>query len=317
MNVLPPEGAGSTEYHSNDCALDFLTVRHACPKGIYLTALPDDSTQWEGVLFARQGPYSPAILRFQIIFSEEYPRKPPIIVFTTDVFHPLVSPLTTYTFSNQDTETDTVSASDQHRLPPGAFSLRHGFPECFSKSSASRVESGSIMAETGLSPLTNEPSSVPIAFGGPEVAQGSPHIAVILYYLRAAFTVEEVLDSVSLESAANPAAWHAWRTFRSKSSAKANSVRSKSEAGLSPVEALKQQPGGARSPGEWNWNGVWEDRVRKSIQNSVSEQAMFKKPGLSEDSIQFIDVDGDTIGKNVPWTPKLNQTPTSHNSGSP
>ena len=105
---------------------------------------------------------------------------------------------------------------------------------------------------------------------------------MILYYLRAAFTSEQVLDSVPQDSAANSAAWHAWKAFRSKTAARTDAIRSKAE---NPVETLKQQPGGARSPGEWNWNGVWEDRVRKSIRSSISEQAIFKQPGLSEDTV--------------------------------
>lgn len=311
MNGSSLDSITSVEYHSNNRALDFLTVRNACPKGIYLTVLPGDSTLWEGVLFARKGPYYPAILRFQISFPEEYPQKPPLVVFTTDVFHPLVSPLTTYTFSNQDTETETVSASDQHRLPPGAFSLRHGFPECFNRSSVSRAEVHNLMADTGMSPMTSESVSAPFSPIGNEQMRESPHVAVILYYLRAAFTVDEVLDSVPLEAAANPAAWHAWRTYRSKADGRAHNTRAKPEVGGGAVEGLKQQPGGARSPGEWNWNGVWEDRVRKSIKNSISEQAMFKKPGMSDDSIQFIDIDAESISKAVPWTSQLPPPRTS------
>lgn len=257
------------------------------------------------------------------------------MIFTSDVFHPLVSPLTTYTYSNQDPEAETVSASDQYRLPPGAFSLRHGFPECFTKAPTRQSALGSVIANTGMSPLSKAEFIPGIGLGvdaNNEPPATSPHIAVILYYLRAAFTREDVLDSVSQEAAANPAAWHAWRTSRAKTDSRNNSVRSKSEAGLNTVENLRQQPGGARSPGEWNWDGVWEDRVRKSIQNSMSEQAMFKRPGLSEDSvsqcnvlfvhpltsqIQFIDVDDETIGKAVPWTPHINQTPIFNTSDTP
>lgn len=123
--------------------------------------------------------------------------------------------------------------------------------------------------------------------GGSQTASGpgsrehqrAPHVTELLQYMRIVFDTEEVLDSIPLDAAANAGAWHAWQSYRSKSSSQAASLarqaggerQASTERSLSP----RQQPGGARRPGEWNWQGVWEDRVRRSIQNSLSEPALF------------------------------------------
>ncbi|KAI1042900.1 hypothetical protein LB505_001027 [Fusarium chuoi] len=56
------------------------------------------------------------------------------------MFHPLITPLTTYMYTTDIQESGTVSASDQERLPPGGFSLRHGFPDWFGRGRRSMVE---------------------------------------------------------------------------------------------------------------------------------------------------------------------------------
>lgn len=217
------------------------------------------------------GPYANAILRFQISFPEDWPDRAPIITFLQDVFHPLVTPLTTYTYSTRERGTDTVSAADQEKLPPGGLVLREGFPEWFG-GSASTTEARESEA------------------GGEEPADDKentfrpPHIVEVLHYLRLAFSVPEILDEVPLASAANPSAWHAWRSHRAKyfgerarspivKSPTVGSVSEASEGSLSPQS--KQQPGGARRPGEWNWTGVWEERVRKVVHTSRAESALF------------------------------------------
>lgn len=85
----------------------------------------------------KAGPYANAVLRFRIDFSEDYPGRPPVLTFISDVFHPLVTPVTTYTHSTRDPGTDTLSSADEGRLPPGGFALRHGFPEWFETSAVS------------------------------------------------------------------------------------------------------------------------------------------------------------------------------------
>jgi hypothetical protein len=63
------------------------------------------------------------------------------VIFTTDIFHPLIVPLTTYTFTTGSSSDDPVSARDEERLPPGGFSLRHGFPHWFGRTQRSPTDS--------------------------------------------------------------------------------------------------------------------------------------------------------------------------------
>lgn len=163
--------------------------------------------------------------------------------------------MTTYTYTTQDTGTDTVSASDDERLPPGGFSLSHGFPQWYRRQPTSDNE---------------------------EFLQPLPVIVEVLFYLRNAFTSNTLLDSIPLEAAANPGAWHAWQSYMVKEGrAPIQSVAQ--DSNQSP--GARQQPGGARKPGEWNWDGVWEDRVRKGIRASVSEHSIYRIVGPSEDLV--------------------------------
>src|SRR5436190_18841862 len=114
------------------------------------------------------GPYASAILRFQVRFPPSYPDLPPLVTFNTDIFHPLLVPLTTYTFTTGSSDTDTVSATDEERLPPGGFSLRHGFPHWFGRArrsatnsaASSRNVSESTPGNTGLPTLGAEVDKV-------------------------------------------------------------------------------------------------------------------------------------------------------------
>lgn len=271
------------------------SLRHACPKGVYVAPVPDEPLLWSGTLFVRKGkwrplfdacllprtrsyhstfpgPYASAILRFQIAFADNYPRRPPVITFQSDVFHPLVTPLTTYTYSTRDSGAgaDPQSAADEQRLPPGGLSLRHGFPEWF--------EAGNGTTEHEVPHVSDGVEQHPSADH-----RRPPHVVELLQYLRIAFDTEEVLDSIPLDAAANAGAWHAWRSYRAKSISRATPIaRAPGEVKQPSIErslSPRQQPGGARRPGEWNWQGVWEDRVRKSIQASVSEPVLFGGDG--------------------------------------
>lgn len=91
---------------------------------------------------ATKGAYAPAVLRFQIHFPESYPQLPPLITFASDIFHPLVTPLTTYMYTTDIQDNGTVSATDDERLPPGGFSLRHGFPDWFGRGNGALREVG-------------------------------------------------------------------------------------------------------------------------------------------------------------------------------
>ena len=168
--------------------------------------------------------------------------------------------------------------------------LKEGFPEWYDQSgggsssskasevTASTKQQGDQSTAAGESGgETQEPTATPAS---------PPHIVKVLQYLRLAFCAPEIVDSVPLSSAANPSAWHAWRSYRAKAlgeqrsqspaalpGAAAASGDASSDRSLSPRAA--QQPGGARRPGEWNWSGVFEDRVRKVVASSRADATVF------------------------------------------
>lgn len=151
--------------------------------------------------------------------------------------------------------------------------LKEGFPEWFAANAGKKDEDEQTASE------------------GAEAAAAThdapPHIAEVLQYLRLVFSAPEITDGVPLSSAANPSAWHAWRSHRAKvlgenraqSPAKSLNGDASSDGSLSPRTA---QPGGARRPGEWNWSGVWEDRVRKVIAASRAEGTLFGGGGAGD-----------------------------------
>jgi len=66
------------------------SVRQHCPLGIY--TVPSESIfDWDGVLFVHQGYYADSVLKFRLTFPHDFPERPPVIYFVTDVFHPLIS----------------------------------------------------------------------------------------------------------------------------------------------------------------------------------------------------------------------------------
>lgn len=116
---------------------------------------------------------------------------------------------------------------------------------------------------------------------------GAVDIARVLYYMRSAFDSEILLDKVPLEAAGNPGAWHAWQAHRAKMSAQAPSAVASGRNQGSPSSLTGQQPGGARRPGQWNWEGVWEERVKKGINASISQQALYSS-GQDADLVGFV-----------------------------
>lgn len=244
------------------------------------------------------GPYATAVLRFYISFPDTYPALPPLVTFSTDIFHPLITPLTTYMYTTDIQEGGTVSATDEERLPPGGFSLRHGFPGWFGRGSKSRLPAGqpptvqtpprtSRALSRGPDSNTSTPNSKIAASPESSVGRGGgtggsqdstasqPYMDVhkveistfeVLSYIRSTFDDENVLDSVPLEAAGNPGAWHAWRTHRG-------------------YHTLPEGDPSARKPGEWNWEGVWEERVKKGITASLSEQVLFGGQGGADDTV--------------------------------
>lgn len=223
-----------------------------------------------------------------------------------------------------------MSATDEERLSPGGFSLRHGFPAWFgrasSRRSAERARGGSAQTPSGgglESPGSGRMGDSPGASGGTagqssERRKSDISTFDVLRYIRSTFDDEEVLDSVPLEAAGNPGAWHAWRSYRVKSGKMLNvdAVGEKMawHEGLSEGEEEKRRqggyqrlPGGSsspmanRRPGEWSWDGVWEVRVKRGVESSVAEAALFGKDA-GDDLIRFLSMEGEeveTIKENI------------------
>ncbi|PFH60269.1 hypothetical protein XA68_11189 [Ophiocordyceps unilateralis] len=255
---------------------EFVSLKQACPEGVFVSLTPGDATLWTAVLFVRDGPYAQAVLRFQISFPDAFPALPPLVTFSTDMFHPLISPLTTYMYTTDIQVNGTVSARDEERLPPGGFSLRHGFPHWFGR--GRRPPPGE---QTFASPSA-QTSRAPSTVGSPEsaarVAPGSKRtrtqrvsIYQILKYIRSSFDDEEVLDSLPLEAAGNPGAWHAWRTHRRALGRLADAKPTTETSSRDSIQAP-----------EWNWDGVWEDRVTKGIAASISDPVLYGSTGPDE-----------------------------------
>lgn len=198
------------------------------------------------------------------------------MTFSTDVFHPLLTPLTTYTHTTASSDTDTVSATDDERLPPGGFSLRHGFPHWFGRARrsivSSREVSGPAVDSTAqaVTPVRSAVENATSGGSGSSPPATGVSIVTILNYIRSTFSEEAVLDSISLEAAANPGAYHAWRAYRGPALS--------AQQSLSPVSATSGEGstlGRNRRPGEWNWDGVWEERVKRAVNASLSESVLY------------------------------------------
>jgi hypothetical protein len=117
-------------------------------------------------------------------------------------------------------------------------------------------------------------------------------IVKVLAYLRSSFEEPEVLDNLPLEAAANPGAWHAWRSYRGLPKAASRAVNpAQGEAGKGPTMMQKQ-------PGDWNWEGVFEKRVKGAIEVSISDAVLFgsSRPGAQgNDTIRFRKLDDEQL----------------------
>lgn len=181
------------------------------------------------------------------------------MTFSTDVFHPLIAPLTTHTHTPSPVDADSSTASEDARLAPGVFSLRHGFPSWFAHSRSNTTGTRNFSGSTDDSAIS---SSTPV-----QEEPRDPKISIIqiLRYIVSSFSNEELLDSITLNCAANAGAYHAWRTFRGNNGPGGNrSDRTENHAA-----------GRSRRPGEWNWEGVWEARIKKGVSTSLSEAVLY------------------------------------------
>ncbi|UKZ73967.1 hypothetical protein TrVFT333_001621 [Trichoderma virens FT-333] len=262
---------------------EFAGLKQACPEGVFVSLTPGDPSLWSAVLFVRHGPYAPAVLRFQILFPDAYPRAPPLVTFSTDIFHPLITPLTTHMYPTS-VENDG-STAERPRLPPEASAWSTAF------------QSGLVV-----------PNDWQLEAATAAVSEGAHRHQHRLQ--------SEVLDTVPLAAAGNPGAWHAWRTHRRKQrkaldeNIKSNRLSRLSilsdlqpkgdaseqgDAIASDARSIASQSTMAREPGEWNWDGVWEDRVKKGVASTLTESVLYGASGISDDMIHFLALEEGTI----------------------
>lgn len=219
-----------------------------------------------------------------------------------------------YTTDIQDS--GTVSATDEERLPPGGFSLRHGFPAWFGRASRRRQNQQQQIPQTparttGGGSVTGSDVDVPnsvasispmstLTSDGKNIARVP--IYEVLRYIRSTFDEPEVLDMVPLDAAGNPGAWHAWRAHRlrngvvfpspAKEEKGENASAGENEDGDDAVPEGYQRlaggtssPNATRRPGEWNWDGVWEVRVAKGIAASSSDPVLYGNTSIGDDLV--------------------------------
>ena len=107
-----------------------------------------------------------------------------------------------------------------------------------------------------------------------EAAAEHASIPEVLAYLKATFEDPILLDELPLEAAAHPGAWHAWRSHRGLSKDSTNAISpANNERSQSPTADLQTRPS------DWNWEGVWKNRVTIGIENSLSDPVLYGPKG--------------------------------------
>ncbi|KAI9708877.1 MAG: hypothetical protein M1828_002581 [Chrysothrix sp. TS-e1954] len=261
-------------YRQQNLLVEFASLKHVQPQGLYLSLTPGDSTLWSGILFVRKGPYAPAVFRFRISFPSSYPLNPPLITFVSDAFHPLLAPLTTASFGSSFPGTDSDASASEVRLPPGAFSLSHGFPQWRQRRGSIRDTTSAKQATPNTSPRQPRTERGDSVFEDPKI-----HVVDVLQYMRSSFEDESILDNLPFEAAGNAGAWYAWRAHRAKAGVKFDAA----SASNGHRRQSSKEKAGPRHPSEWNWEGVWVARARKAVQASLSEPALYGTGGVDRD----------------------------------
>lgn len=110
----------------------------------------------------------------------------------------------------------------------------------------------------------------------------------VLRYMRSAFDDESVLDAVQLPNSGNPGAWHAWRTHRTDNGHvyDGEDFTPAMDVEKDSADSLAAPSESAGRHGEWNWQGVWEERVQKGISTSLAESALYGGPGTGDDVVR-------------------------------
>ena len=198
-----------------------------------------------------------------------------------------------------------MSAGDvEGRLGPGAFRLGWGFPHWLQKTGTgigrSSLDNASARGLGVTATPTKQPNYLASLSASNAQDTGTPKSAdygenqeqdpdptpaldlsdsrtmtlTVLSHVLETFTTPSLLDTLPLSAAGNPSAWHAWRSYRglSQSDTRGRSPASSPSQNASDRDRSRESP---RHPGDWNWDGVFESRVRNCIHESISESTLF------------------------------------------
>lgn len=141
----------------------------------------------------------------------------------------------------------------------------------------SAMPSPKLSSQGPSSPFTSSSSSSPQHTQSSSFKVG---IQDVLDYMKSAFDDTTTMDALPLEAAGNPGAWNAWRAHR-KTVFKASSLGKPDAANNDPGQAgandIPEKPALTKTklPSEWNWDGVWQERVQKGIDASISSSALY------------------------------------------
>jgi hypothetical protein len=184
-----------------------------------------------------------------------------LIIFTTEIFHLLVTPFSAQTYTSNVEDAGFAPATNPERLPPGGFSLQHGFPAWFSNS-----------GEMGVASECAERATVYEA----------------LEYMRTTFDDVAVLHSIPLEAAVDAGAWHSWRAHQKKLSPGFKVQKPSLEDGkaLGPI---------VKEPKDWDWGDRWDSRVKRGIDNSLTNLVLFGT-GITKDDLVRIMKASEALG---------------------
>ena len=277
--------------------------------------MPGNLAQWNGIYFvhrgklsynplraapdfltASAGPYASAVLRFHVNIPTS-PSRPPIITLRSEVFHPLVTPVTTHLHAVDSLDSEKKSTQNGRELPPGGLSIVPGFPIRFSRNEPQVIRRLSVEGfapasenaavtenvgevESGSSAGSHTGPLQDTGFGDSDTEQFD--MVKVLEYIKVAFEDECFLDTLSMDVAVNAGAWKAWQAHRGIKKDSPESLDSETPlvTHRRSGSIFRARNRVVRAPGEWSWEGVWADRVAKNVEASISKPVLY---GRNED----------------------------------
>ena len=166
----------------------------------------------------------------------------------------------------------------ESRLPPGGFSL-HGMLKWFRRLNDTLPDKSEDRHIKWFDPVEKSQSPAAVQIRNSNSA-GSCVIADVLLYIKSAFSRDDFLDEIQLDEAVSPGAFYAWRSHRLSTASDTYNRNHKRVCGDESMNSLSRKDTNEESstktwPGQWNWDGVWKDRVNKAIQASIADSNLF------------------------------------------